>query len=254
MGASTFTKVLAPTTSTSDGGPLTGATKILISAALSFVLLLIFVVVFIAPKWNDSLYSPVYWEAQDQKKTGLTGRLLTNDLEWDNLDGEIGSLADGSPGRIMSPFISGLVAPEPTADVDTGTARVNYRAMQDNELSLIKGELLLVHSAGANMPGWVYATNENQQTGLVQTVMVEPLSHGGQLMDLSTLAMPDQDHARPESAEAPELGIQDVADRRVSGALLGAPSLANESTSDYIMLKREQEAGLPVPPSPTTLV
>jgi hypothetical protein len=172
-------------------------------------------------------------------RLGLNERMVTNDLEWDNLDSDKSSSESQSPDQTSMN--------ELTADVDTGTALCNYRAMQDNELTLHKGELLLVHSGSGNLAGWSYATNENQQTGLVQVAMITPLSISGELMGISTLAMPDTSHETPFSLgfETPE--EQEELSRRIS--CIGTSKVISESTTDYASLVADGEIA-----GPSTLV
>lgn len=165
-----------------SGKSYTGSTKALIGSAISFVLLVVFVLVFIAPRWQatrqgNTLIAPPYWDIKSPQKEAPVG-----DLEWDtHLNSEVPSQTSVTDlhselshnnDNIERPSSSGsrqVQAPELAAKI----ASSSYVAVQDNELTIHEGELLLIHPEPAGCPdGFRYATNEHHQTGLVMMHMI----------------------------------------------------------------------------------
>jgi len=154
-------------------------TKALIGSAISFVLLLIFIVVFIAPRWNTQQeYSPKLWEQSVQEQNNLAVPMAAagnNELEWD---------AQCDKRRYASP--QDHEAADPDDELTHATVAFTYEAVQDNELSIKRGEIVILQpEADGCPPGWCYATNLQHETGLVQLAMLHLPEATEKVVDLS---------------------------------------------------------------------
>ena len=162
--------------SDNDKRKYSSTTKALIGSAMSFVLLLIFIVVFIAPRWNSKHeYSPKLWEQKMKEQSKVAGPLTApgNELEWD---------AHVDKTRYADPNSS-----RTEEDIIHATTAFTYAAVQDNELTITRGEIVIIQPESEGCPpGWCYATNMQHETGLVQLAMLhltEPISEN--IVDLS---------------------------------------------------------------------
>lgn len=148
----------------SDG--LSDINKAMIGMAVTFILLIILMVVFISPTCTPKKsFDPFMWEAEDNILVSAMGYDKA-DLEWDthtcNADN---NLAVGDMVQVIEPYFSS----------------------QDDELELQLDEILTVKRLASHIPGWVYAKNKRNQTGLVpETVLqkIEVIDQEGYLRSL----------------------------------------------------------------------
>ena len=164
------------------GKVYTGSTKALIGSAITFVLLVLFVLIFIAPRWKTgrqqkTLIAPPYWEPRSPSSPK---EAPMGDLEWDaHLNSEVP--AQTPSGRVSQSAVSRNIDRSSlsgsrhvqASELEAKIAGCSYVAIQDNELSIQEGELLLIHPELGGCPGgFRYATNEHHQTGLVMMSMI----------------------------------------------------------------------------------
>jgi len=208
-----------PGTGTSTDGTAksyTGSTKALIGSAISFVLLVLFVLVFIAPRWNSTesfslVALPQQWEPTMPPKDAPAGN---TDLEWDaHLNSEVLSQASGRDSQsAISQNIEDGSRQVQEGDLEAKIASCSYAATQDNELNIHEGELLLIHPELGGCPeGFRYATNEHHQTGLVMLSMIaelSPTAEAGEFSDASAeigQQVVDEDEEYIEVSENPSV-------------------------------------------------